>query len=137
MIEQIIHRDKLLAVIIRSTFAAEGVCFCTPNDFSQQLAYMHHPEGKTIQAHVHNPVAREVLLTQEVLFIKKGKLRVDIYDESKQYLESKVLQAGDIILLAAGGHGFEVLENAKFFEVKQGPFIGTELDKERFDWYHI
>ena len=71
-------------------------------------------------------------MTQEVLFIKKGILRVDFYDEYEDYLESRDLHAGDIILLVSGGHGFEVLEEVEMFEVKQGPYAG-DADKTRFD----
>jgi mannose-6-phosphate isomerase-like protein (cupin superfamily) len=131
MIDQISSRNRLLAIIIQRRFSGSGVCFFTPDDFSQQLAYMHHPAGKTIDPHVHNPVPREVNYTQEVLFIKKGRLRVDFYDEDHNYLESRVLEAGDVILLAGGGHGFEVLEEIEMFEVKQGPYAG-ENDKTRF-----
>lgn len=92
---------------------------------------MHHPTGKTIDAHVHNMVHRNVVLTQEVLFIKKGILRVDFYDEYEDYLESRNLLAGDVILLISGGHGFKVIEEVEMIEVKQGPYSG-EQDKKRF-----
>jgi hypothetical protein len=92
---------------------------------------MHHPIGKIIEPHVHNPVLREVTYTQEVLFIKKGKLRVDFYNDHQQYLESRILESGDVILLVTGGHGFEVLEEIEMIEVKQGPYVG-EQDKTRF-----
>lgn len=93
---------------------------------------MHHPAGKVIDAHVHNMVHRNVVLTQEVLFIKKGTLRVDIYDEYEDYLESRELHAGDVILLVSGGHGFQALEEVEMIEVKQGPYTG-EQDKRRFE----
>jgi len=93
---------------------------------------MRHPAGKEIPPHVHNPVTREVTFTQEVLFIKSGKLRVDFYDDDRIYLESRILEAGDTILLATGGHGFEVLEEVEMIEVKQGPYAG-EQDKTRFE----
>lgn len=131
MIENIHHHNELLAVIIRSSFREPGIHFATPNDFSQQLAYMRHPAGKVIAPHVHNPVLRQVHFTQEVLVIRSGRLRVDFYDGEKAYLESRELAAGDVILLAAGGHGFEVLEELEMIEVKQGPYAG-EMDKVRF-----
>ena len=124
-------KDRLIAIIIKNNYKCEGVDFITPNEYSQQLAYMHHPAGKTIGAHVHNLVHRNVVLTQEVLFIKKGKLRVDFYDDYQDYLESQILEAGDVILLTSGGHGFKVLEEVEMIEVKQGPYSG-ELDKTRF-----
>lgn len=131
MIKQIFDGDTLLALIIPSNFHEKGIHFFTPNNFSQQLAYMNHPAGKAIDAHVHNPISREVLYTQEVLVIKKGKLRVDFYDDERKYLESRVISAGDIILLASGGHGFEVLEELEMVEIKQGPYTGDK-DKTRF-----
>lgn len=131
MIEQIQHRGHLLALIVSHRFEKPGVTFFTPNELSQQLAYMHHPMGKIIEPHVHNPVAREVQLTQETLFIKRGKLRVDFFDPQRNYLESRVLVAGDVILLVDGGHGFEVLEELEMIEVKQGPYAGDH-DKTRF-----
>ncbi|BAY47908.1 hypothetical protein SAMD00079811_55270 [Scytonema sp. HK-05] len=131
MIHKITYHDKLLAVIVSSKFKEPGIHFFTPNDLSQQLAYMHHPTGKAIQPHVHNPILREVQYTQEVLFIRKGKLRVDFYNNQQDYLESQILEPGDVILLVTGGHGFEVLEEVEMIEVKQGPYVG-EQDKTRF-----
>ncbi len=125
------NNELLLAVILRASFFHEGIQFFTPNDFSQQLGYMNRPEGYIIPPHVHNPVARQVQFTKEVLFIKSGKLRVDFYDDAQNYLESNILKAGDIILLAFGGHGFEMLEATEIIEVKQGPYAG-EVDKTRF-----
>ncbi|KAB8330537.1 hypothetical protein SD80_028110 [Scytonema tolypothrichoides VB-61278] len=131
MMEQIIYQDQLLAVIISHKFDKPGIHFFTPNELSQQLAYMRHPKGKIIQPHVHNPVQREVFYTQETLFLKRGKLRVDFYNDQQNYLESRMLEAGDVILLVTGGHGFEVLEEVEMIEVKQGPYLG-EQDKTRF-----
>jgi len=132
MIEEIKHQNQLIAIIIRNSYKKNGISFFTPDDFSQQLAFMKHPVGKEIPAHVHNHVERNVQHTKEVLFIRKGKLRVDLYDHEKHYLESKILQQGDVILLASGGHGFKVLEEVEMVEVKQGPYAG-EHDKTRFD----
>lgn len=131
-IEEVSKKNKLLAMIIRNDYKCEGVDFITPNEYSQQVAYMHHPAGKVIDAHVHNLVHRNVVLTQEVLLIKRGKIRVDFYDEYEDYLESRDLNAGDVILLISGGHGFHVLEDVEMVEVKQGPYAGDN-DKKRFE----
>lgn len=131
MIENIYYQESILAVIVRSNFNSEGIKFFTPDHFSQQLGYMNRPAGYVIAPHVHNPVAREVQFTKEVLFIKSGKLRVDFYDDDQNYLESRTLRQGDIVLLAFGGHGFEMLEASEIIEVKQGPYAG-EGDKTRF-----
>jgi mannose-6-phosphate isomerase-like protein (cupin superfamily) len=120
-----------LAVILRRSFKRDGIQFVTADDYSQQLGYMNRPAGYTIPPHVHNPVAREVRFTKEVLFVRSGRVRVDFYSDAQAYLESTVLETGDVILLAYGGHGFEMLEPTEMIEVKQGPYVG-EQDKTRF-----
>jgi mannose-6-phosphate isomerase-like protein (cupin superfamily) len=132
MIEEILDKGRPLALILRAGFHAEGIRFFTPEDFSQQLAYMNRPRGYVIPPHVHNPVERNVHHTKEVLFVRSGKVRVDFYDDDQNYLESRILGAGDVILLAYGGHGFEMLEPTEMIEVKQGPYAG-EADKTRFE----
>src|SRR5438552_2998181 len=132
LIEKVHHRDVLLALIVRANFKKSGIEFFTPNEFSQQLAYMNRAQGYVIAPHVHNPSARQVHFTKEVLFVRQGKVRVDFYSDQQQYLESRVLVTGDVILLAFGGHGFEMLEETEMIEVKQGPYAGEE-DKVRFD----
>ncbi len=131
VVQHVCDGGNLLAIIVRHDYRADGVQFLTPDDYSQQLAYMHHPKGKIIEAHVHNSVPREVTYTREVIFVRKGRIRVDFYSEDKAYIESRELGPGDVLLLAAGGHGFKVLEACEMIEVKQGPYSG-EGDKTRF-----
>lgn len=132
IVEKIICKGKTLAVLLRTAFQSDGIEFFTPGDFSQQLGYMNRPEGYLIPPHVHNPVPREVQYTKEVLFIKSGRVRIDFYDDDQTYLESRALETGDVILLAYGGHGFEMLEPTEMIEVKQGPYAGDQ-DKTRFE----
>ena len=132
-LENVFEGEKLLAIILRTTFKKEGIDFFTPPDFSQQLGYMNRPKGYKIQPHIHQKIERTIQYTQEVLFIKKGSVRVDFYKNDKTYLNSKLLNQGDVILLSSGGHGFEMLENSEIIEVKQGPFAGN-IDKTRFEF---
>jgi hypothetical protein len=131
LIRRIIHEGRLLSIIVPKDFSEPGIHFVTPNDFSQQLAFLNHPSGTKIQPHVHHVVYREVKYIQEVLFIKRGKVRVDLYNEEQTYMESVLLTAGDTILLASGGHGFEMLEDTEIIEVKQGPYSESK-DKTTF-----
>ena len=122
---------KILAIILRDNYKSEGISFFTPNDFSQQLGYMNRPKGYEIAPHLHNRVQRNIEYTNEVLLIKSGKVRVDFYDENKDYLKSRILNKGDVILLVQGGHGFEMLEQSEMIEIKQGPYV-DDNDKTRF-----
>jgi hypothetical protein len=132
MFKEIKHENKILALVISNEYSESGINFFTPNDFSQQLAFMKHPEGKIIEPHVHNSVQRQVHFTKEVLFIRKGKIRVDFYTHDQIYVLSIILKTGDVILLSEGGHGFEILEETEMIEVKQGPYAG-DIDKTRFN----
>ena len=130
-VEEVVIDGILRAIIVRASFHAVGAHFFTPHDFSQQLGFFAHPAGHRIHPHVHRDVRAAVRPTQEVLVIRKGQLRVDFYAEGRRRLESRVLRAGDVILLASGGHGFEVLDDCEMFEVKPGPYAEGE-DKARF-----
>jgi hypothetical protein len=131
MIEEVVLEKALYALIIPRDFHQSGARFFTPDDFSQQLGYLSYPKGHQIEPHIHCEVAREVVRTQEVLIVRKGRLRVDFYNDRREYLDSRTLAAGDVILLVQGGHGFEVLDSCEMIEIKQGPYLG-DGDKIRF-----
>jgi mannose-6-phosphate isomerase-like protein (cupin superfamily) len=130
-IEEIVFGGKIFAIIVRASFKKTGIEFFTPAEFSQQLGYMNRPKGYVIEPHIHLHQERKVSFTQEVLVVRSGKVRVDFYDENQVYLKSSIIEEGDVILLATGGHGFEVVEDAEMIEIKQGPYNDQD-DKVRF-----
>jgi hypothetical protein len=131
-VEQIFDDYRMIAIIVYAEYDKQGIEFFTPNNFSQQLACMKHPRGHKIGAHVHKPVPRNVKYTQETLFVRKGCVQINFYDEKKKFLSSRTLKTGDVILLVSGGHDFLMLEDTEMIEVKQGPYADGE-DKERFE----
>ncbi len=131
MIEKIFHKEKMLSIIIRADFKSEGIEFFTSDENPFQLGYMNRGKEYNIQPHLHKAVKRVVHFTQEVLIIKSGLVRVDYYDDKTNYLESKTLYPGDVVLLAFGGHGFQMLKDSEILEIKQGPYNDDE-DKLRF-----
>ena len=131
-IERIKDGEIHLALIIRRSYRGDGIEFFTPSSYSQQIGYMNRPAGYIIQPHVHNPVMREVEYTNEVLFIRSGRVLIDFYSENQEFLLSRELYEGDLILLIRGGHGFKMLEPTEIVEIKQGPYAG-DLDKTRFN----
>jgi hypothetical protein len=127
---EIVKTDQqIAAIIVRSGFNPDGIQFVTPDDYSQQLGYMRRPAGYVIQPHIHLQVERKASFTQEVLYVRKGRVRVDFYRDDESYVESREIAMGDVILLSTGGHGFEMLEESELIEVKQGPYLD---DKRRF-----
>ncbi len=135
MVQNIVHNAVTFAIIIRAAYRNDGIEFFTKDEDSQQLGYMNREAGYVVAPHRHNIMMRKVHLTQEVLFLKSGRVRVDFYDNEQSYIHSTILETGDVILLADGGHGFKMLEASELIEVKQGPYSG-ETDRIRFDPVH-
>ena len=133
MIEKIIYKKKLLALIVREKYRnRKGITFFTPNESTQQFGYMKHKKKHIIKPHLHKKRVTKISYTTEVILIFKGKLRVDFYNQYKKYLFSKILKEKDIIMLVHGGHGFKVLKNIEMLEIKQGPYSLTK-DKIKFE----
>jgi mannose-6-phosphate isomerase-like protein (cupin superfamily) len=124
MIDRIEHNGKLIAMIIYASFSRKGIQFFTNDTSSQQLGYMNRPAGYVIAPHAHKSFSRTISESQEVLLIRSGKVRVDFFSLTEEFLESKIVEQGDVIFIASGGHGFEILEDAEMIEVKQGPYMG-------------
>ena len=133
MIEKILHKDKLFALIVKGNFRKKrGINFFTPNNSTQQFGYMKHKKGHIVEPHQHNKRLTKILTTTEVILLLKGILRVDFYDNKRKYLFSKIINEKDIIMLVHGGHGFKVLKNVEMVEIKQGPY-SLSSDKIKFD----
>ena len=134
MIEKIIYKKKLQALIVRGKYRKKkGITFFTPNESVQQFGYMNHKKTYVIKPHLHKKrKSTRISHTSEVLLIMKGVIRVDFYSSSKKYLSSKVLRQNDIIMLVHGAHGFKVLKDVEMLEVKQGPY-SLIRDKVKFE----
>ncbi len=112
------------AIVIRKNEKIEGIEFFSPLDFGLQLGLMTRDANHKVPAHIHNEVERSISKTQEVLVIRRGRIRVDLYGDSQNVSESLILFEGDTILLASGGHGIEILDASEILEIKQGPYLG-------------
>ena len=126
------RKGTLLAMVVSNSSFGPGVHFVTPNELQQQVAVMKRPAGEKILAHTHLPVPRSVKGTQEVLIILDGSIRADIYDDNRDFVQSETLTGGDVIVLVSGGHGFTIVDDCEFIEVKQGPYVPGK-DKEVFE----
>ena len=125
--------NKIIAIIYRNNDWIDGLNFFTPNDMFMQVSSWQYDKGKRLADHIHKNYNRTVSRTQEMTYVKKGKMKVFLYDEEKQPIEELILNEGDLAVFGYGGHGYEILEdNTQIIETKNGPFIGVENDKEKF-----
>jgi len=132
--EEIISDDGgIIALVVRREFEKEGVNFVSKKDFPLQLGISSYKKGEEIKAHFHIEKEIKINKIQEVVHIKRGKTRVDLYDSNGKKFKSVELLTGDTIFFADGGHGFEILEDTKIVEVKQGPYFGKAKDKRMIE----
>ncbi len=122
---------KTIAIIIRNNIAVKGVKFFSPKDYPFQIGFHNRPEKTVLKPHKHPAHNFFIKSSQEVLYILRGKIRVDLYDNGnkKKLLCRKTLKDGDSILFVSGGHGVTFLKDSKIFEVKQGPYVGDDKAK--------
>jgi len=130
-VEEIAWKGKALAYIIRAGLNPKQTTFLTPPDFKFQVGFVVYPGGGEIGRHVHRSLKRHIVGTSEVLLVKKGRCQIDIYNEERELVATRELREGDVVLMVGGGHGFRILEDTVFLEIKQGPYIGLD-EKERF-----
>lgn len=131
-IEQVTDRaGKVLAVIARAEYEPEQTSFVTPDSFTQQLGFVVYGAGEKVAAHLHLPIARHLEGTSEAIIVRRGRAVLTIYDDNKETMHKSTMSQGDVVVLVAGGHGFEMLEDTVLMEIKQGPYTGLR-EKERF-----
>ncbi|MCB0253743.1 MAG: hypothetical protein KDI55_08440 [Anaerolineae bacterium] len=130
-IEHIRWNDQPLCYIIRASFLPENTTFLTPPEFKQQVGFVVYPTGGEIKRHVHRPLERHLVGTSEVLVVKQGRCLIDIYNEERELVTTREMFPGDVMLMVGGGHGFRMLEDTIFLEIKQGPYSGLD-EKEQF-----
>lgn len=130
-VEHITWKGKPLAYIIKAEMSPQETTFLTPPIFKQQVGFVVYPAGGEIQRHLHRPLERHLVGTSEVLVVQRGRCEIDIYNDDRNLVATRELDKGDIMLMVGGGHGFRMLEDTVFLEIKQGPYTGMD-EKERF-----
>jgi cupin fold WbuC family metalloprotein len=125
MLEQIDHRGRVVAHLVRSAYRPAASHFLTAPEAEQQLGLIVRAAGEAIRPHVHTPIQRQVTGTAEALLIQRGRAELTLYTEDGEEIARRELAAGDVVVLLSGGHGLRMLEDTVMVEVKQGPYAGA------------
>ena len=131
-VEKIIHNGEVYALVLRKEMEEEGIHFVTPEDYPLQVGVQIRKMGDVVKPHMHKSIKKEIEVIQEFIHIVYGKVKTIVYNENDEKISEIILNSGDSLLQAKGGHGFEILEDTKLIEVKQGPYGGVNEDKKRF-----
>jgi hypothetical protein len=129
--ESICSGGNLLAIIVSHTHTPEATSFVTDSTQNLQVGFIKYPAGGQIQRHRHLPLERRIVGTNEVLYVRSGSAEVSLYDHEGKLAATRFVVQGDLVILLSGGHGFRLLEDTVFLEIKQGPYTGVD-EKERF-----
>lgn len=129
--EQVEAGGEVFAYIVRADAGETATRFLTPPECSFQLGFVVRPAGDAVRPHAHRLVERRLETTAELLLVRTGSCELDLYDSERRLVATRRLDAGDAVLLVAGGHGLRLLEDTVLLEVKQGPYAGQD-DKECF-----
>lgn len=130
--KRIVQNGELIALIIDTAGDfRQGVHFISDEDWPLQLGLLAHPGGHSIPAHSH--VERQTsgkITTQEFLLLLNGRMDVDFYDAQGILFQSETLVSGQALLQVRGGHGFSFQEPSRIIELKLGPYLGKDKDKQ-------
>ena len=130
-IEKITYNEQVLCVLIHADLLPAQTTFLTPPEYKQQVGFVVYSAGGEIARHTHRALERHLTGTSEVLVVKKGHCFIDIFNDAHELIATRELRTGDVMLMVGGGHGFRMIEDTVFLEVKQGPYTGLD-EKERF-----
>jgi len=128
---KIYHEEQLLAVIIKLEDIDKEKNFVTNNEEDFQVASFNLKNGEKILNHYHPKQERKIFSTSEMITLIEGKIKINIFDFEENLVHSETLTSGDSVALLRAGHGIEIIENSKFIESKQGPYV-EKSDKVRF-----
>lgn len=128
--EKILYGKTLIAIIFRKNIKVEGVKFLTDETNPFQVGIHNRQKGVHLAPHVHR-LDKPLIINsvQEILYIVEGKIRISLYSTNGKKIVTKILSSGDSILLVSGGHGLDFIENSRIFEIKQGPYPGSDHAK--------
>lgn len=132
MKEEIVKDGKnLIAKIYRNGDWPEGLNFYTDDSDFIQASTWNYEKGRHLKVHGHNIIERKSNQTQETVYLKSGKMKIYLYSEKDKLVYEGIMLSGDFAIIFRGGHGYDIVENnTQVLEIKNGPYLGLEVDKK-------
>lgn len=130
-IKHILHEGELYASIFDTSNISEGLDFLTSDSSFIQVGTWNYQKNKTLDAHFHNCFERSAHRTQEVVYVIEGSIKCNLFKEDTTFIETVIIDSGMLIVQHQGVHEYEIVEDSKVLEVKNGPYFGPEKDRTR------
>jgi hypothetical protein len=124
--------ETLARHITADTAEPSGLTFYSQPSEYLQVGVWNYAAGVQLPPHIHKRWPRAAVRTQELILVRRGRVRATIYNQQARVVAHVELHSGDLLILLAGGHGYEILEDGtQVLEVKNGPYPGPERDRTR------
>jgi hypothetical protein len=128
-LEVIEHGGTMYAEIIWAGTNVEKTRFFSPAESSFQFGLLAHGAGYQEEPHFHRAVRRTIDDLQQMFVVQRGIVDVQLFSDDNRLFREVRLHPGDAIVLVHGSHAIKVIEDFQALSVKQGPFLGDEVDK--------
>jgi hypothetical protein len=128
-VEVIEHGGTKYAEIIWAGTEVDSTRFFSPAESSFQFGLLAHGAGYQEEPHYHKASPRVIEDLQQMFFMQRGVVDVQLYTDDRKLFREVRLGPGDAIVLIHGIHALKVVEDFQALSVKQGPFLGDEEDK--------
>ena len=126
-----IHNDELYSSIFDLNNISEGLDFLTNDDSFVQVGTWKYEKGKILDAHYHNTFERKSYITQEVVLVLEGTIICNLYTTDGEFIASEEIKQNQLIIQFQGVHEYEIMDNSKVLEIKNGPYFGPDKDRTR------
>lgn len=132
-VNKICDGDTLCAIHVTGDEWSPGLNFFSDDGDFVQVGTWNYAAGKNLQQHTHLKAERQADITQEVVFVRQGRMNAEIFGLDQRKLADVLLESGDFLIALRGGHGYQILEDdTQVLEIKNGPYPGAERDRIRF-----
>tara|TARA_B100001769_G_scaffold275176_1_gene276074 strand:- start:1145 stop:1555 length:411 start_codon:yes stop_codon:yes gene_type:complete len=128
MLIEIFSKKELIAQVFNLNNINNSI-FPTPEDKTFQFGCSHEKNDRLIKTHIHKENKRIINSTSEFIYVIDGKMKFKIYDRDEKFIDEIILKNNMALLQFSGGHQIKIKKNTKFFELKQGPYMGRNYDK--------
>ena len=132
-IRNIICDGIIFASIFDAENINEGLQFITDDESFIQVGTWNYKKGTILDAHFHNKFERKSFRTQEVVFVLAGKITCNLFTEDGEFIKTVEISKNQLIIQFEGIHEYEIDEDSKILEIKNGPYFGPEKDRTRVD----
>lgn len=119
--------EQGILIALHLTHDVVGTQPASQDSWPLQLLLIQRQAGSIFQKHIHTKIERTTSMLQEGLVVTEGRIRAVLCSRDGSEVETLEVQAGECLFLVDGGWTIEVLESARMYEFKNGPYLDDKV----------